>query len=304
MISTGSITLIEVMSLPSCRVVLIQKSKVLVYCLVVLFAVIVLVVATRQTEIQSKTNNDIVVPATIVQEKPVQCFAVHKVKQGETLSTIADKHKIDVDTLLAANPSIGMVIYPGDELLILPKKGILHFVEPGDSIAKLAQIYGVSADTIIANNRNLGDSMKPGEKVFIPGVRPRAVSVSRASISQRFSWPCYGELSSPYGYRWGRMHEGIDIANDFNTPIRAAAGGKVSFSGWQGGYGNAVVISHSQDCVTLYGHLAECKVQKGETIEQGQVIGLMGSTGNSTGPHVHFEIRFKGKTLNPLYLLP
>lgn len=128
--------------------------------------------------------------------------------------------------------------------------------------------------------------------------------------SGRLSWPIYGEITSPFGWRvhpiWGTQifHAGIDIACDYGDPIRAADGGVVIYAGWMGGYGNAVMIDHGGGLVTLYGHNTSLNVSEGESVSKGQVIAQAGSTGDSTGPHCHFEVRVHGEVTQPLDYLP
>jgi murein DD-endopeptidase MepM/ murein hydrolase activator NlpD len=119
-------------------------------------------------------------------------------------------------------------------------------------------------------------------------------------------WPAQGTFTSGYGWRWGRMHRGIDIANNVGTPIVAAARGRVSFAGWhEGGYGYFVEITHEDGSRTRYGHNSNLLVREGQQVDQGQVISQMGSTGRSTGPHLHFEVLPSGEgAMNPLQFLP
>lgn len=126
----------------------------------------------------------------------------------------------------------------------------------------------------------------------------------------KFIWPLTGRITSRYGYRRSpfsrrsQFHSGLDIANSYGTPIRAADGGQVIFAGWWGGYGKAIIIEHGKGFSTVYGHLSRIYVQQDQQVEQGQVIGLVGSTGYSTGPHLHFEVRKNGVTQDPLKWLP
>jgi murein DD-endopeptidase MepM/ murein hydrolase activator NlpD len=113
-------------------------------------------------------------------------------------------------------------------------------------------------------------------------------------------WPVLGPVTSPFGVRWGRMHEGIDIAAPSGTAIRAAAAGTVIYAGWLGGYGNLVVIDHGNGLATAYGHQSSLAAGSGQAVAQGQVIGYVGSTGHSTGPHLHFEVRVNGVPVDPL----
>ena len=118
--------------------------------------------------------------------------------------------------------------------------------------------------------------------------------------SGRFIWPVNGTFTSPFGYRWGRLHAGIDIAVPEGTPIRAADGGTVAIAGWTGGYGNYTCVNHGGGVSTCYGHQSRIAVSVGQSVSQGQVIGYSGNTGNSTGPHVHFEVRIGGNPVDPM----
>lgn len=113
-------------------------------------------------------------------------------------------------------------------------------------------------------------------------------------------WPVNGSVSSGFGLRWGRLHAGVDIPASTGTPIRAAASGRVVIAGWVGGYGNYTCIQHSGSLSTCYGHQSGFAVSVGSSVAQGQVIGYVGSTGHSTGPHLHFETRISGSPQNPL----
>jgi murein DD-endopeptidase MepM/ murein hydrolase activator NlpD len=118
------------------------------------------------------------------------------------------------------------------------------------------------------------------------------------------AWPTNGTITSGFGYRWGALHAGIDIANNVGTPIRAAKAGTVILAGWNGGYGNCIVIDHGGGFSTLYGHMSRLRASEGQRVGQGDLIGDMGSTGNSTGPHLHFETRVNGNPQDPTRYLP
>jgi murein DD-endopeptidase MepM/ murein hydrolase activator NlpD len=117
-------------------------------------------------------------------------------------------------------------------------------------------------------------------------------------------WPVNGPVTSPFGWRWGRMHQGIDIGAPTGTPIHAAAAGTILYCGWEEGYGNLVVIDHGGDLATAYGHQSAIAVTCGQYVAQGQVIGYVGCTGHCTGPHLHFEVRVNGEPVDPLGYLP
>jgi murein DD-endopeptidase MepM/ murein hydrolase activator NlpD len=115
-----------------------------------------------------------------------------------------------------------------------------------------------------------------------------------------FIWPVNGPVTSPFGWRWGRMHEGIDIGVGYGTPIHAAAAGRVVYAGWMSGYGNLVAIDHGRGISTAYGHQSSIAVSVGQVVSQGQTIGYVGCTGHCFGPHLHFEVRINGAPVDPL----
>ncbi len=121
-----------------------------------------------------------------------------------------------------------------------------------------------------------------------------------AASAAGFVWPVHGILTSSYGWRWGRMHEGIDLAVANGTPVVSAAAGTVIVAGWMGGYGNLVVVDHGGGVATAYGHNTSVTVGVGQSVAQGQLIAYSGNTGHSTGPHVHFEVRVNGSPVDPL----
>lgn len=254
-----------------------------------------------------------------VQAEPVKHDAgvkSHTIAEGEILGTIAEKYGIDVDTIIGANPEVDEAnLHPGDQLVILPQKGVLYTAGLNDTLWDIAQIYGIDVAAIMQINNKTSEDLAIGEKLFLPGAKPvkktetmvaRAdYPVSRDAFSaSRFFWPARGEISSPFGYRWGRLHAGIDIANDSGTPVSAAMSGRVTYAGWESGYGYTVVIEHSRGYETLYGHLSGFAVSVGQYVRGGQIIAYMGNTGNSTGPHLHFEVHKNGSLMNPLTVLP
>jgi murein DD-endopeptidase MepM/ murein hydrolase activator NlpD len=123
---------------------------------------------------------------------------------------------------------------------------------------------------------------------------------SGAPSSSGLIWPCDGPLVSPFGMRWGRMHEGIDIGCAYGAPNRASAAGRIIYTGWLGGYGNLVVVDHGNGLSTAYAHASSILVSVGQVVSQGQAVSLVGSTGNSSGPHLHFEVRVNGRAVDPL----
>ena len=137
----------------------------------------------------------------------------------------------------------------------------------------------------------------------IQAAQGRSVVVGGAPSASGFIWPVSGTVTSTFGPRWGRMHEGIDIAAPSGAPIASVASGTVIYAGWLGGYGYLVVVDHGGGVSTAYAHMSSIASGTGQSVTQGQVIGYVGSTGHSTGPHLHFEVRINGQAVDPLQYL-
>ena len=227
------------------------------------------------------------------------------VKDGDNPEKIALTFGINTYTLLWANNlKDGDIIKPGQELVILPINGVRVKVISGDTINSLAKKYQGKADEIIVFNSLSEDgSLVIGEYIIIPGGEPMPAP-SKPKATPKASAPKYassvqqaGWLIIPTtGQNWRRIHSynGVDISNPCGTPIYAAAAGKIILSdgsGWNGGYGKYIKIQHPNGVITLYGHLSSLAVSAGESVAQGQYIGAMGTTGRSTGCHLHFEVR-------------
>ncbi len=145
-----------------------------------------------------------------------------------------------------------------------------------------------------AQSAELGARIRSAQSSSIEPAPTSAVSAAG------FVWPVHGVLTSGFGWRWGRMHEGIDLAVASGTPVVAAAAGTVIVAGWLGGYGNLVVVDHGNGISTAYGHNTSVTVGFGQSVAQGQLVAYSGNTGHSTGPHVHFEVRINGSPVDPL----
>jgi murein DD-endopeptidase MepM/ murein hydrolase activator NlpD len=238
----------------------------------------------------------------------------HIVQEGETISNIAQKYGISVNTILWENNLSGYsIIRPGDKLTILPFSGIKHKVAKGETLGKIAKKYSVDPEDVLEANKLVSATdIKVGQSLLIPGgkkiyaaptytVRNLTTDMTPAKVvsSGKMTWPTSCRHISQY---FGWRHSGLDIACGYGVPIYAANSGRVikAQGGYNGGYGNITIIDHGNGTQTLYGHQSKIYVSIGETVTKGQVIGAMGSTGRSTGPHIHFEVRSGGVRRNPL----
>ena len=231
----------------------------------------------------------------------------HLVQKGETLSEIAQKYKVPLKSIIQANSiksahsiQIGKTLrIPGSAFAL---NEILYQVKPGDTLIGIARLHNVEwKDLQRINGISSPRSLQIGAEIRIPH-----------DGSSGFISPLRVPLvvTSKYGYRphpvTGRyqFHQGIDFRAATGTRVYASKGGRVIFAGRKGGYGKIVGIEHEDDFTTWYGHLSRIRVKRGQTVNQGKVIGLSGNTGISTGPHLHFEIRYKGRSEKPTKHLP
>jgi len=180
-------------------------------------------------------------------------------------------------------------------------------VAAGDTLWAIALKTGVRVEDLAEANGLDSDRLQIGQKLVIPRGPAQGGRVVRAPVRTRtaaYLWPARGVVTSRFGARWRRHHTGVDIAAPRGTPIRAARDGRVKLAGWYGGYGLVVVVDHGDGMETWYGHASSLSVRVGQWVERGQVLGRVGCTGACTGPHVHFEVRFRGQPVNPLRYLP
>jgi murein DD-endopeptidase MepM/ murein hydrolase activator NlpD len=169
-----------------------------------------------------------------------------------------------------------------------------------DKRSTLASIQSDRGDVLAEIEDLEAQSAELAARIRAAQQQASSSSAPVVSGSGVLSWPVSGPITSPFGVRWGRMHEGIDIAVGTGTPVHAAAGGTVIYAGWMEGYGNLVVIDHGNGLSTAYGHNSALASSVGQSVSAGQVIAYSGSTGHSTGPHVHFEVRVNGAPVDPL----
>ena len=257
---------------------------------------------------------------TQVSDKPRAEIVEYKVEQGETLAGIAKKFGVDVDSIKWLNKGVEEKrVKAGTVLRVPPVTGVVHTVKSGETIYSVAKKYNVSAQAIVdfpfnefTNDETFAIAI--GQSLVVPdGEMPdEPIAVPRSNLAQQTTpnagmvsatgswiWPAAGRITQGF-YSW---HKAIDIANHSGGPILAADSGTVIIAGWpdNSGYGNRVVVDHGNGYRTLYGHLSKIAVVAGQTVKRGDVLGQMGSTGRSTGTHLHFEIRItSGGMMNPL----
>jgi len=225
-------------------------------------------------------------------------ISVYVVRPGDSLSQIAEMFGVTSNTIRWANDlGSNQAIQPGQTLIILPVPGVRHVVKEGDTIASIVKKYEADTDEVLSYNQlSESDSLAVGTTLIVPGGAMAAAapvttrSIAGSSSASGFGHPVPGAIKTQgiHGYN------AVDFAAGVGTPIRAAAAGEVivsKSSGWNGGYGQYIVIRHSNGVQTLYSHLSRNDVGVGAYVNQGQVIGGMGNTGRSTGPHLHFEVR-------------
>ncbi|MCG5254740.1 peptidoglycan DD-metalloendopeptidase family protein [Brevibacillus agri] len=256
---------------------------------------------------------------------------IYTVQEGDCLGCIAKKYGVKISEILANNPGLteDTLLQPGQQLNVttlnplvtvevteevvkdevlhyqeltrtnktLPK-GELRVIQPGKEGKKRVTYQ------IVKENGRIVDKKIINEQILsnpVPRIVERGTKVITSRGTGNMMWPAKGVLTSRFGPRWGRLHKGLDIAG--SGSIKATDNGRVILAGWYGDYGNAVIIDHGNGIQTLYGHMRSIKVREGQTVQKGTTIGIMGSTGDSTGVHVHFEVKKGGRIQNPMNYL-
>ncbi|MCR4939632.1 MAG: M23 family metallopeptidase [Treponemataceae bacterium] len=239
-------------------------------------------------------------------------YSEYVVASGDNITNISRKYGLsNISTLISVN-NIENVrkLWVGQKLKIPSMDGIAYKVGSGDTLASLSAKYGISVEDILDVNELTSDILYPGSVLFIPGGKLDSESLKK-SLGELWIKPlaCSYRVTSQFGYRADPFtgvrsyHTGIDLAVSAGTPIRACMGGTVSTAGWSNIYGNYVIISHSNGYQTLYAHMTKYTVTKGEKVNQGQNIGYVGSTGYSTGPHLHFSVYKNSQLVSPSTIL-
>ncbi|MDR2403362.1 MAG: M23 family metallopeptidase [Spirochaetaceae bacterium] len=233
----------------------------------------------------------------------------YTVQKGDSVSGIAVKFALSMDAIIASNGITNVKRLAAGQAIRIPNMdGIPYTVQRGDSLAKISALQGVPLEVILDANDIQQDTITEGTVLFIPGARMRKEDLKLA-LGDFFIYPIRGRLSSPYGWRNDpisgvrRYHAAIDLAAALGTPIKAAMDGVIATVGTNSVYGKYIIISHSNGFQTMYAHLSVVSVSQGARVNQGAKIGEVGTTGYSTGPHLHFAVYKNGRAVNPLDFL-
>ncbi len=233
-------------------------------------------------------------------------LAHYTIKKGDTLYNITRRLYLDIDTLISLNSlSSPYDIYKGKNILIPNMRGIIHRIKQTTNLESLSAQYQIPDAILYSINKLKDEKLYQGQKLFIP-YKKLSKKHKRYFSRAIFLIPVSGRLSSPFGLRIDpfnsrrTFHGGVDIAARTGTLVHASQAGKVIFSGYMGGYGKLIIVSHKYGYKTFYGHLSKRLSKKGHRVRKGQIIGKVGSTGRCTGPHLHFEIRRFNLRKNPL----
>ena len=284
--------------------------------------------STKNEALQTSHKSTILVPSVATQEEDVSApilevksgpmrlsteeidypledsITIYEVKSGDTLASVAKLFGVTINTILWANNISNKSIKEGDVLTILPITGIKYTAKTGDTLASIAKKYKGDIFEIAKYNGISEDSaLALGQEIIVPegeveALKPRLVTTSSKKSIKKIITAPLGFFVKPLA--WFVKTQGIhgknavDLAAKVGTPVVATASGKVivsKFGGYNGGYGNMIVIAHKNNIQTLYAHLSAINVPIGSTVEQGQIIGAVGSTGKSTGSHLHIEVR-------------
>jgi len=270
-------------------------------------------------ELISEENSDVLLtnaslesvsePETVSKSRILFCDS-HQIQSGDNISNLAVKYGLNQDSIISVNKiNNTRLLQVGKPLKIPNQDGVFHTVKSGENLSSIAEKYKANIEAIKTVNELFSDKIKPETDLFIPGAKLDWSKLQEIN-GDLFMWPVSGSITSFYGWRRdpfnkGRrqLHNGIDIKGSIGTPVRAAMAGRVSAVGYDNVFGNYVLISHNSGYRTLYGHMHIIRTKTGSYVAQGERIGDVGNTGQSTGAHLHFTIYKNGATTNPRLLL-
>ena len=233
----------------------------------------------------------------------------YRLASGDTISGIAKKFDLYLDTLISFNQIEDVRKVPiGTELKIPNQNGVIYNVQRGDSLSVISKSFNVNMNALADMNSLESATIHPGQDIFIPGARMRPLDLKKI-LGELFIYPTNGVFTSGFGPRNDpftgvlRFHNGVDLAAPSGTPIYAAMAGKIAKVGFHPSYGRYIIMSHSSGYQTWYAHLQKALVGSNASVAQGEIIGEMGNTGYSTGPHLHFSVFRNGSPVDPMQFL-
>jgi murein DD-endopeptidase MepM/ murein hydrolase activator NlpD len=248
-------------------------------------------------------------PETISKSRILLCDS-YMLQSGDNISTLAINFGLNQDTIVSVNKITNTrSIQAGKAIKIPNQDGIFHTVKSGENLSLITQKYNADSEAIKTVNELFSDKISPETDLFIPGARLDWSKLQEIN-GDLFIWPVNGSITSFYGWRRDpfnrnrrHFHNGIDIKGSTGTPVRAAMAGRVSAVGYDNVFGNYVIISHHSGYRTLYGHMSVIRTRTGAYVVQGERVGDVGNTGQSTGSHLHFTVYKNGATTNPRSLM-
>ena len=250
------------------------------------------------------------IPAQVEYSRPrMLTFSFYTMRSGDIIGHIAAGAGLNEDTLISVNDIRNTRLMQIGQVIRIPNQdGIFYTVRPGDTLESIANAHRTTVSHIKTANELFSDTLTPNTRLFVPGGRMDWVNRQEVN-GDLFIWPTTGRISSPFGFRRSpftgarQFHGGLDIAAPTGTPIRAAMSGRIARVSYNSILGNYVIINHHSGFRTLYAHMHVVRVRAGANVATGERIGDVGSTGLSTGPHLHFEVHRNGVRVNPRTLL-
>ncbi|HJT25738.1 MAG TPA: M23 family metallopeptidase [bacterium] len=244
-------------------------------------------------------------------------FSTYHTAPGDTFLSLSQKFRLSEETLRSLNQANDNTQPAAETLLLIPSKdGIFHMVRPGQTLADIARAYGLPLRDILKSNPQRGDAdVKPGDVLYLPGASyltrqdMRWVALAALADQKGFLKPTTGRFADGFGMRLHPIthkmafHEGLDLAPGWGARVVASQDGKVLFAAIRAGYGRLIILDHGGGLTSYYAHLDEILVKPGQFVKRGALIGKVGNSGRTTGPHLHFEVRLNGKPRNPLLYL-
>jgi murein DD-endopeptidase MepM/ murein hydrolase activator NlpD len=244
-------------------------------------------------------------------------FSGYRTVSGDTFVSMARGFHLQEETLRSLNQANDLSQPKAETLITIPSKdGIFHMVRPGQGLTDIARAYEVPLKQVLFANHKMSDSdLRLGEILYLPGARYlsrkdlRWLALASLEVKSGFVKPTTGRFADAYGKRMHPIthketfHEGLDLAPGWGARVVASQSGRVLFANIRAGYGRLIILDHGNGIASWYAHLDEISVKPQQKVKQGQLIGRVGNTGKVTGPHLHFEVRLKGKPQNPLLYL-